>query len=167
MWSPVKSVRFTGSKCSVSNTTTIRLITTAEWYLLTTGRLGQPACLCFGCTIPCWVRVRPASPAEISHICFPSGSSVPAVVEYASTVLILNHRGAFLIPHYRRPANAGTRFSRHCLSGGYLAFYINCSFGLLFRPGPLRGICSAMALVILILAALVRLTSCIIICGLD
>ena len=65
-----KSVRFTDSKCSVSNTTTIRLITTAEWYLLTTGRLGQPACLCFGCTIPCRVRVRPASPAEISHICF-------------------------------------------------------------------------------------------------
>ena len=97
----------------------------------------------------------------------PSGSSVPAVVEYASTVLFLNHRGAFLIPHCRRPANAGTRFSRHCLSGGYLAFYINCSFGLLFQPGPFRGICSAIALVILILAALLRLTSCIIICGLD
>ena len=74
-WSQVSGVQSNQSgslvsKCSVSNTTTIRLITTAEWYLLTTGRLGQPACLCFGCTIPCRVRVRPASPAEISHICF-------------------------------------------------------------------------------------------------
>ena len=74
-WSQVSGVQSNQSgslvsKCSVSNTTTIRLITTAEWCLLTTGRLGQPACLCFGCTIPCRVRVRPASPAEISHICF-------------------------------------------------------------------------------------------------
>ena len=78
-WSQVSGVQSNQSgslvsKCSVSNTTTIRLITTAEWYLLTTGRLGQPACLCFGCTIPCRVRVRPASPAEISHICFASST---------------------------------------------------------------------------------------------
>ena len=44
-WSQVSGVQSNQSgslvsKCSVSNTTTIRLITTAEWHLLTTSRLA-------------------------------------------------------------------------------------------------------------------------------